>query len=468
MLVTNREVPVSFNQEQMLLRFELLKRRGVDTRGLSDHRAVFAIKDSVDQDMLARALGQLIDRHAALRSALAFGARYTEQHRRVYLNCFARHGTFVPGLFTQQVHHEVPLDLRVRAIDPSLNERDALEQAALDDESEPLDLSQPPVVRVSLLKDRKIRAMIVASSHLTHDAISGDIMIGELECIYRALQLGTEPTLGPAGSHVEFARREYSNFAKGVSRTHEDYWWRCWNEHRHTVVQASELPFAKAAPRRAQFGKGASRVCQASSADSDAITLAARRSRVTTYILFRAIMTTALYRCIGRKTIAFWANFINRQREADMTTIGWCATTHLVPTRVDPHGSFLDVVLNVSKSMQLAMNHATIPLAAVWLRHGKDLTRGLDARVNFDATPARVRPSEERFFEQLHLPNAVRAVDFDIRVTSTPSLSLTARFNYERYDADGVQATLNGMMRVAVAFASNPNLTFDESCALFD
>ena len=39
---TTSEWPVSFNQEHMLLRFELMRRMGVNTRGLSDHRAVFA------------------------------------------------------------------------------------------------------------------------------------------------------------------------------------------------------------------------------------------------------------------------------------------------------------------------------------------------------------------------------------------------------------------------------------------
>jgi hypothetical protein len=68
----------------------------------------------------------------------------------------------------------------------------------------------------------------------------------------------------------------------------------------------------------------------------------------------------------------------------------------------------------------------------------------------------------------VHLPNTVRGVDFDIRVSSSPSLALTARFNHERYDAEGVQAMVNGMMRVALAFANKPDLTLDETCSLFD
>jgi hypothetical protein len=441
---------------------------GVNIRGMSDHRAVFAIRSAVDEDTLARALGQLIERHPALRSGLAFGRRYSEQHRRMYLSCFARQGTFVPGLFTQQVHSDVPLESVVRPLDARLDWTPALEEAVREDEADPIDLTHPPVMRVSFVKDQKLRALIVASSHLTHDAISGDIMMGELERIYRALQLRTEPGLGAAGSHVEFARREYSYFAAGAYRAHEDYWWHCWRQHRHAAVHAGELPFVKPTQRRAQFGKGSSRVCQASQAESEAIMQAARRSRVTTYILFRAVMTAALYRYVGRETIAFWANFVNRHREADMTLVGWCATTHLVPTAVDPSGSFLDLVRSVSQSMQMAMNHASIPLAAVWLRYGKDLSRGLDARINFDATLARARPAAEPLFQQVHLPNTVRGVDFDIRVSSSPSLALTARFNHERYDAEGVQAMVNGMMRVALAFANKPDLTLDETCSLFD
>jgi hypothetical protein len=69
---TTSEWPVSFSQEHMLLRFELMRRMGVNTRGLSDHRAVFAVHSSVDQDTLTRALGRLVRRHPALRSGLTW------------------------------------------------------------------------------------------------------------------------------------------------------------------------------------------------------------------------------------------------------------------------------------------------------------------------------------------------------------------------------------------------------------
>ena len=468
MLQSSHELPVSFNQEQTLLRFEMMRRTGVDTRGLADHRAVFLVRDSVDEEVLARALALLIDRHSALRSGLAFTTRYTEGHRRTYLNYFARHGVFVPGIFAQRVQARTAVELRARAIDSRLNWTDAIQQAILDDEADPLDLSRAPAIRVSLLRDHAVRAMIVASSHLTHDAISGDIMIAELERIYTALQSGAVPELRPAGSHVEFTAREHSGFAKGLYRAHEDFWWRCWVENRKAVVQAAELPFLNRTQRRIGFGKGASLSVTASVVDSEAVNIAARRSRITIYILFRTLMTVALYRFLGRETIAFWANFVNRHRESELRTVAWCATTHLVVTRLVPKGSFLDVVKNVSGATREALTHASIPLPAVWLRHGKDLTRGLGSRINFDATPAKAGALEERLFEQLHLPKAVRGVDLDIRVSSFPSISLMARFNDERYGTDGVQALLDGMMRAAVGFANKPDLTLDECCALFD
>lgn len=459
------ELPLSLSQEHALLRQEFLRRGGMDVRGLYQQRAVFKINAHLDCERLEDALTLLIARHTALRSTIEPRARYSEFHRRAYLSSFARRGIFVPGMFAQRIHAAVKARIRVRTLDSdAANAVEALRKAVLDDESEPLDLAMAPAIRVTVVSGYGLRAMIVATSHITHDAIAGELMLEELGAIYTALLADRPPRLGPARTHIDFVKREHEAFSRGRSRLHEDFWWKCWQDARGAIVGYGGIPFRRSG---GTLQSSTSLVCEASAKDSHAIRVAAREARVTLYVLFRAIMALTLSRWSDLRRVAFWANFANRRHPTDSAVVTWCATSHLLVTEIPGAGNLLDLVRGVADSVREAMAHEATPLAAVWLRHGADLARFLDTRINFDA--ATVEPSDVApTFEHLHLPGVVPLVDLDVRLSVGEVLLLTARFSGDRYSGDGVEEMLRKMMGLAVQFAGRPDIPIVECSAFLD
>lgn len=68
----------------------------------------------------------------------------------------------------------------------------------------------------------------------------------------------------------------------------------------------------------------------------------------------------------------------------------------------------------------------------------------------------------------MNLPRVVGGVDFDVRVSTSPSIVLTARFNDERYRISGVEAMLDGMAQMALQFACDARLSVSECCEVID
>lgn len=464
------ELPLSFNQEQALLRREAAQLSGLDARHLFQQRAVFAIRGELNNlDALERALSLLVTRHTALRSTFHPRGRYSDSHRLAYLRRFMLHGTFVPGMFVQRLQDPVPVKLTVsKREDDSVPWSEYLQDAVAADLSVPFDLSVAPLIRATLVCSGAEKALILTTSHITHDAISGELLVADLEEIYGSLTSRRPPALAVPPSHVSFASRECRGVMAGKYRAHQEYWWRTWNQSLAAVVRCADLPFGVPAHRSSTRDAFNSQAVSLSEQDSDEIRLYARSARVTLYALFRALMAIALARCAERESVAFFANFANRSRASDFTVVTWCATSHLVSIRVPRNASLAEVVQCMAESVREAMEHEAVPLAAVWFKYGRDLAGKLDSRINFDVDSGDDVSRASRLFEHLQLPSVVPFVDFDLRLGRGRRLTLTARFNSSRYGVKGVQDMLLGIMRLAVASAGRSSLKVHDCFRILD
>lgn len=444
--LTDDDVPLSFNQEWMLVNQEL--RSGLLSRGIFP--ATFRLHGVVDRLALERALNTVIQRHAALRMVYGPSTRYSAADRVMQLSFFGRTGLFVPGLYTQKLMPTARLHMQ----EHELRSPDEVDQAISDELSRPLDITTAPQMRATLMSvGGDDHVLVLTMSHLAVDGWSMGVFTRELASIYEAKVSGAVSTLATVDVHYpDFAVWQHHQFRAGGFAAEEAYWRDQWTSLDGAGIRHRDIPFAvSAAP-----GMNVSRLrLVLGAAESTAIKALLPRLPATPYTFFRTVMTIVLHHYTGKRRVAFWANFANRRHHVFAGMIGWCSNTHIVNVEVAPETMCAELCKQVSTAVMEAQTHEALPLPALWQRLGRLLDTH-DSRINFDLLPKEQRREGRPFIEAITSVGP-RAGDLDVRVQEgDDGFALVATYNGYRYNPAGVGAMLASMRHVAATFAGAP------------
>lgn len=451
------DVPLSFNQERMLIIQEVRQSHVVGWM-----LPILFRLHGLDRLALESALNTVIQRHAALRMAYRPSARYSGLDRVMQLSFFARTGLFVPGLCTQTLMSEARLDVHERAL------RSAAEvgQAIAAELSRPLDITRAPQMRATVLKvDTGEQFLALGMSHLAVDGWSMGVFSREFVSICEAGLRGAASTLPAVDvQYPDFAVWQHRQFRAGGFAAEEAYWGHQWAALDGACIRHGDIPFAVSTAA----GMNVSQLRLAlGTSESAAIRALLTRLPATPYMFFRTVMTIVLHHCTGKRRVAFWANFANRRHGALAQMIGWCANTHIVPVEVTPEATCGDLCRQVATAVSDAQAHEALPLPALWQRLGRVLDTH-DSRINFDLLPKQRRRDQDAPIEPV-TSAGVRASDLDIRAQeSDDGFTLVATFNRHRYRAEGVEAMLASMGRVAARFVQTPGIRVSDCAGLVE
>ncbi|HWO23358.1 MAG TPA: amino acid adenylation domain-containing protein [Kofleriaceae bacterium] len=327
--------PLSFQQEQLWI-----VDRVAPDRASYNIPAAVRLDGDLDASALARALGQLAERHAVLRTRLAAGEDGTP------------HQVIEPArpiaLPLEDLGH-LPEDARLPA---------ALARAT-EDARQPFDLAASPLWCARLLRLAPRRHVLVLVLHHTvADGWSIPILVREVAALYRAARAG-EPAHLPAlpVSYADYAIWQRAWLDAGPRRAHLLEHWRGALAGAPPLLA---LPTDRPRPREQRFA-GARHHLALPDELVARLRQLARREGVTLFMTLLSGFAVLLSRLSGQRDLVIGTPFAGRAPATVEPLIGYFV--NLLPLRVDLGGdpSVRELLRRVRQRALDAYAHAALP-----------------------------------------------------------------------------------------------------------
>ncbi|GAA2109233.1 amino acid adenylation domain-containing protein [Streptomyces synnematoformans] len=323
----------------------------------------------LDVAALRAALAGTADRHSALRTTFPVVAG--EPVQRV-------HASLGPGFHRE----EVPPAL--------LGERTAAVAKT------PLDVVNGPLVRLHVLRTGPDRhRLVLVLHHLVSDLWSVDLVLREVCERYTGAAVRT----GPAPGFAELVDRERKLLAGPEGRRLADHWRAALRGAPADIGLRTDRP-RTTLPRL----RGASTTFTVDPGTTARLRRLARENGTTLFTVLLAAYSLLLWRYSGRHDLLVGTPVHGRGSTRSAEVVGCCINTVPVRCRVDPNGSFGELLGRVGAASRDAFEHAALPFV--------ELADAVDARRDPSRPPlVQVMFALQQAFAGGDLPVAAMAVN---------------------------------------------------------
>ncbi len=409
-------MPLSFAQERFWF---LTKLHPGSNHNIAAYREIF---DSVDTELLGRAVAALVARHEVLRTG------------------FSDHG----GVPAASIAPNVPTPFAV--VDVSGETIAVVERLA----QQPFDLSCAPLFRTFLLrKPGAPSVFVLVMHHIISDSWSVGVLLRELGLACECLARGAEPSWPELpvqyADYTAWQREQVRNEDLGFEL---DYWERKL-EGCPTVL---ELPGARSAA--APQTKSAVYTFSLGSAMSENIRAVCASERATLYMVLLAIHNALLFRYTNQRSILVGVPVANRVRPEFEHMIGLFVNALVIRTDLDGQQTARSLVRQVRESVLELHAHSETPFEKIV------------ERVN----PERATASNPLFQVALVVQNTPHSseyetvsggatVDLTLYAWENPNGEIRCSFEYPvgLFSPGTVERMSRHFTNLAAAFASTPD-----------
>ncbi|MFF8783922.1 amino acid adenylation domain-containing protein [Streptomyces sp. NPDC015125] len=324
--------PLTFQQEPMWL-FDQLQ------RGSATYHIHFAARfdGPLDLGVLDQCVRDLIERHTVLRTVFPT----------------------VGGRPCQRVleHMRVPVEVSDLRELPEPERQAQAARIATRDARDPFDLAAGPLLRVRVLHLTETRhRLLVTLPHIITDAWSDDILVRELNHLYRARSRGTAPALPPLPvSYQDWARRQRSEPARTEAEQLDR--WRGYLAGAPTVL---ELPADRPRPAVKRH-RGRRLAFDIPESVARRLELLACAEATTLYSVLLAGFGALLHRLTGQQEFLVGSPVANRTRTDTEGLVGLFVNTVAVRCTLTGRPSFLELVRRTRTSAAECFAHQELP-----------------------------------------------------------------------------------------------------------
>ncbi|MBZ4689274.1 MAG: condensation protein [Cereibacter sp.] len=354
------------------------------------------LRGPVQPATIEAAFQRVIDRHEVLRTRLV-----------------ERDGALVQEVAANVRFRLAVVELRVAGDeDPAAR----IESIAHANGSVPFDLSQPGLIRATLVRISAERAMLLIVAHqVCFDGFSIRILGQEIGTIAAALEEGREPDLPDLPlQYGDFALWQQEYLACGVLEDDAAYW-------RAQLADAPYFEVEPDLPRPAKRGTGAAMI----SADlppsfGERLEAEAKRRGVSVFAFGSAVLSRCLARFTGQSDILIGTQIAGRNDVELELLIGVFINNLVLRLPTDPEASFSDHLLRVRGVVQEALAHQAMPFNKLveLMNPARDPSRTPLISVNFNIQRTFLQNRRYGSFELVsapsHSPGAVYDLNFQI------------------------------------------------------
>jgi hypothetical protein len=457
-------VPASYNQEQRLLSEHIMGQSS--TRYPPSHRYFgFRLDGDLDVSALERALNEVIQRHAALRTSFVNSPEIPQIERTARIRAFAGTRLFAPGLYRQFVTPWAELNLPVVNLLGEEAQESQIQRFVGEDVSTPFDYRKPPLMRARLFRLHLGEHLLVLVTHnLVSDLWSQRVLQLELESLYDAFaEHGTQRLPAPRSQFPEFSRRQMELSQTSHFDEAAEFWRGQWERLETAQISYAELPFARAAQGKPADAIDVERIVFDESSSRE-IQNFAELLQTTVQVVTFAAFVIWMRSLTGRSAIAALTTFRNRADPRLEEGVGWFANSHIVGVNVSGEQSGQELIEEVRNVMYQSSAYQGIPAPLLW-RRLKRVPRVADTNLSFNAIAARGLPerdpqrSRRLVFEPASLPliNSAGVGGLGIFVMDKPqAVTLSVTYSPDRCNAGSIRQALNGLKAIVTGLTREP------------
>jgi amino acid adenylation domain-containing protein len=308
------------------------------------------LRGALDVPALERALGEVVARHAVLRSVFREVAGEPVQ------------APLPPRPFA------LPVDVLSDAGD------DALRAALAAEARLPFDLAEGPPFRARLLRiGAEDHALIVTLHHVVGDAWSFGVLFRELGALYGAFAAGEPSPLGPLPiQYADYAAWQRRHGTPEALAPQLDW----WTERMKGAPDLLELPADRPRPAVQKFRGGRHRM-ELSAALTERLRQIGGEQGATLFMVLLAAWQTLLARHTGRDDVVVGSPIGGRNRAETEGLIGFFVNTLALRTDLSGDPSFRELLQRVRRTALDAYARQDLPFETLVeaLRIPRDLSR---------------------------------------------------------------------------------------------
>ncbi|HST60256.1 MAG TPA: amino acid adenylation domain-containing protein, partial [Longimicrobium sp.] len=326
--------PLSFAQERMWVLNRLDPGSAVYNLPLA-----FRLRGAMDVRALERALGEILRRHAALRTTFAETADDAAVQVIAPFAGFHLPVDDLSGLGEAEREAEV----RRRATEDALR---------------PFDLGAGPLFRAALLRlGAEEHVLLACIHHIVADGWSLGLFFGELSALYGAYRDGAESPLPPLPlQYADFAAWQRAHLA-GAELDRQLGYWRGRLDGAPGLL---ELPTDRPRPA-VQSYHGARETVEFPPALLDRLQALGRGEGATLYMVLLGAFSVLLGRYAGVEDVVVGSPIAGRTRSETESLIGLFANTLVLRTELEGDPSFREVLGRVRDVALGAYEHQDLP-----------------------------------------------------------------------------------------------------------
>jgi amino acid adenylation domain-containing protein len=242
----------------------------------------------------------------------------------------------------------------VQVINPSLELKISVAAS-----ERPFDLSQAPLIRVSLVQESATESlMLLTMHHLIADGWSMGVFLQELATLYEAYSTGQSPQLPELPiQYADFALWQKQYLQGEVLATQLNY----WKQQLKGELPVLDLPCDRPRPQIQTFtGKKHSFLLPKTL--TDALKTLSQQQGVTLFMTLLAAFQTLLYRYTNQEDILIGSPIANRNRREIESLIGCFANTLVLRTNLSGNPTFKQLLERVREVALGAYHHQDLPL----------------------------------------------------------------------------------------------------------
>jgi len=327
----DKELPLSFAQLRLWF-FDQLE-RGSSTYHLA---AAVHVTGQLSIEALEQSIQEIVKRHEVLRT-----------------NFVAADGQPVQVIRSS-------LELRVSVFDFTKikNQKSKIKNFLLEESQRPFDLSQEPLLRVSLIQISETESvMLLTMHHLISDGWSMGIFLRELAAFYEAFSTGQPLQLPKLPiQYADFAAWQREWLQGEVLATQLNY----WKQQLKGELPVLNLPSDRPRPAIQTFS-GNKHSFLLPLALTNVLKTLSQQQGVTLFMTLLAAFQTLLYRYTGQEDILIGSPIANRNRSEIEGLIGCFANTLVLRTHLSGNPTFKELLGRVREVALGAYNHQDLP-----------------------------------------------------------------------------------------------------------
>lgn len=390
---------------------------------------VFTVDGPLDRTRLESAFQALIQRHESLRTGF-----YMQD-----------------GELVQRVHRNVPFVLNYT--EASVEETDTLIHSFI----RAFDLSQAPLLRVSLVKLQEERHLLLFDMHhIISDGVSIQILIEELTHLYQGEQL---PEL-----HIQY--KDYAVWQREQSENQWQDFEKYWLQAFEGELPVLDLPTDFQRPSVRSF-EGSRIDFTLDESGNKAIQELASRTGTTLYMVLLAAYSVLLHKYTGQEDIVVGSPVAGRPQAELEGIIGMFVNTLALRSYPAGDKTFQDYLLEIKETALKAFEHQDYPFEKLVekLGVGRDVSRNplFDTLLVLQNTEQEEQEMDGVHFTPYLMDTVTAKFDLSLNVEEKGSkLAFGLEYSTALYRRESVERLATHLLRILHAVSANPQLQLAE------